>query len=451
MDMNMPVLKDEQCIECTCVDIIDRISKFPDEILGKILSYLPTKEAVATSVLSKRWEHLWTLTSDLDFSDNWLMQYKDENDRMIKMMSFLKYVDRVIFYHCGMDIRKCDMSFYSEYVASSVYNWIFAMITCNVQQLSLCCFEYKRGTYYQLPWMLFSSNTLVVLRISGTFVINLPTDVCLPCLKLLQIEYSDFVDDVSMERLFSSCPVLEELTIRGMKNGLKIMNISVPSLKRLTISVGLFTTVQTNINAPYLEYVEIHHGEENAPRRYSVNFTSSLIHAKLEGFDIYLLNAISQVECLTLTANDTSLEDIIHNSTLPIFKNLKTLKLLVGDGWPSPTNWRVLPNLLHSSPNLQVLIFPKGLVTHTLDQEDYNRFYWLHPEIVPECLSMNLKIIEIFEFVGLQDELQLLNYFLEFGRVLEKIIIHSENPMMEKKVEGGLRTSCSTCQVIFTN
>ncbi|XP_065862286.1 F-box/FBD/LRR-repeat protein At4g26340-like isoform X1 [Euphorbia lathyris] len=474
MDINLPVTKDQRCSES--LDIIeDRISKLPDEILGKILSYLRTKRAVATSVLSKRWEYLWTLTSDLDFCDFGLLddeaENKNDNDYMIKMRSFQRYVDRVIFYHGGSDIGKCRLDFHSKYAAPSFYALICALITCNVQKLSLDCCRSTSNTYSHLPWMFFSNNTLVELSISGNLVLDLPTYVCFPCLKILFIQFPVFVDDASTARLFSSCPVLEELTIFRLKDDLEIMNISVPSLKRLMVDSGTSSCLQTTINTPCLEYLEI-----DARSRYFVNFTSSLVHADVEGVDIYLLNAISQVEYLSLTASEMSLQNIIRDSALPIFKNLKTMELRDSVGWRTPANdWKVLPNLLDSSPNLRVLIFCQGLVSLTLYRDDFNHFDWQRPESVPECLSMHLKTIEIFEFVGFPEELQIVEYLLECGKVLEKMIIHrfvlSKSTIMKKKVKRdkvmsellSLRRNCSTgevmsfkrssssCEVIFTD
>ncbi|KAJ0014177.1 hypothetical protein Pint_20646 [Pistacia integerrima] len=45
----------------------DRISELPDEILHHILSFMATKFAVQTSILSTRWRHLWKFISTIDF------------------------------------------------------------------------------------------------------------------------------------------------------------------------------------------------------------------------------------------------------------------------------------------------------------------------------------------------------------------------------------------------
>lgn len=43
------------------------LGSLPDVVIRHILSFLPTKDAVRTSVLSKRWEFLWTSIPTLDF------------------------------------------------------------------------------------------------------------------------------------------------------------------------------------------------------------------------------------------------------------------------------------------------------------------------------------------------------------------------------------------------
>ena len=37
----------------------DRLSALPDELLHRVLSFLPSRQAVKTTVLSKRWIDLW--------------------------------------------------------------------------------------------------------------------------------------------------------------------------------------------------------------------------------------------------------------------------------------------------------------------------------------------------------------------------------------------------------
>ena len=49
---------------------MDHISGLPDEVLSHILSFLPTKLAALTSVLSTRWHNLLTLVPNLHISSH---------------------------------------------------------------------------------------------------------------------------------------------------------------------------------------------------------------------------------------------------------------------------------------------------------------------------------------------------------------------------------------------
>ncbi|XP_074346999.1 F-box/FBD/LRR-repeat protein At2g26030-like [Apium graveolens] len=70
---------------------MDRISKLPDELLRKILSELDSRDAVQTSVLSKRWVDVWTTLPCLKFKPN---SYKDDGDCCKFVTNFLTARDQ---------------------------------------------------------------------------------------------------------------------------------------------------------------------------------------------------------------------------------------------------------------------------------------------------------------------------------------------------------------------
>ena len=68
---------------------VDRLSDLPDDILCHILTFLPTKLAFATSVLSKRWISLYNSLNIINFDDEFVENHKE-------FLHFRHCVDEVV-------------------------------------------------------------------------------------------------------------------------------------------------------------------------------------------------------------------------------------------------------------------------------------------------------------------------------------------------------------------
>ncbi|PNX94471.1 F-box/LRR-repeat protein [Trifolium pratense] len=55
--------------KCSGESTTTTIDSLPDNILGHILSFLPTKEAIPTCLLSKRWKKQWLQLHSLHFNE----------------------------------------------------------------------------------------------------------------------------------------------------------------------------------------------------------------------------------------------------------------------------------------------------------------------------------------------------------------------------------------------
>ncbi|CAL4994573.1 unnamed protein product [Urochloa decumbens] len=69
------------------------IDTLPDEVLARVLSFLPVREAVQTCVLARRWRHLWKSMPALRivFEDGPLTpEDVDDMNRFVNMFMFLR-------------------------------------------------------------------------------------------------------------------------------------------------------------------------------------------------------------------------------------------------------------------------------------------------------------------------------------------------------------------------
>ncbi|GAB2230606.1 hypothetical protein Droror1_Dr00014882 [Drosera rotundifolia] len=145
---------------------VDRLSDLPDEVLGHILSFFPTKEAVQTSALSKRWKGVFSLATGLEFHDCY------------KPMPFINFVDRVLSLHkvsirrFKLNVRRIDQT-----DASCVNAWIASALSLGAQQLDL---ELRYQMDDMTQHKLLNSCTMTVLKLKYNHaILKVPMSVWL--------------------------------------------------------------------------------------------------------------------------------------------------------------------------------------------------------------------------------------------------------------------------------
>lgn len=86
------------------------------------------------------------------------------------------------------------------------------------------------------------------------------SDICLPNLKILELNKVAFMDNNSAQNLISSCPVLEELTIvRHLFENLVTLYVKSPVLRKLKVHCfdGYGLDKRIVIDASALESIDI--------------------------------------------------------------------------------------------------------------------------------------------------------------------------------------------------
>ncbi|XP_019085579.1 PREDICTED: F-box/FBD/LRR-repeat protein At3g51530-like [Camelina sativa] len=250
----------KRCLRNRVVMGKDRIDELPEGLLLKILSLLPTKTVITTSVLSKRWRSLW-------------------KSLLLHKAPVLESLHLTVTDLCD-DI--------------DVGLWAGIAFARNVREFVLQV-SISLSISIQFPSCLFFCDTLETLKLKNPPIhIDLPSPVSMKSLRTLHLDSVTYKDDESVFNLLSGCPNLEDLLIhRGYPNCVKNFVIVVPSLKRL--SINDCTRVRKGgyvINAPSLKYLQIERLSgyercliEDAPELVEANIRniSTIVNKKILG------------------------------------------------------------------------------------------------------------------------------------------------------------------------
>ncbi|KAH7844709.1 hypothetical protein Vadar_030820 [Vaccinium darrowii] len=360
-----------------------------DNVLHHIISFLSTEDSIRTSILSRRWQYLWTSISDINLDVNSYSSGKrndtdKKNDQCPMGQTFLDFVDRVLHLHDSSDIKRLYLNIDGPVSSSRLSSWISAAVRHNVQELDL---NLPGRTQFLLPFYF---------------------------LKTLAFDSLTFFDDESTQNLFSNCPVLEELTLKycGWKN-IKTLAISIPTLKRLTIEDDpLWSDAADGLSCVVTIYT---------PNLIDLKFTN--VYPRVIG----VLRGICNVECLTLS-EDTLLSILDVENTmecLPTFRNMTDLEL---NAEFRGSFTEILINLFEKSPQLEFLDFAWGFDPD--DIHDHNVDLMLAR--VPSCCSVKEFSLSCFE--GKPTEMHFLKFLLKNATLLESMTLYS-GPVLSEDLE----------------
>ncbi|QHO08700.1 hypothetical protein HN51_067303 [Arachis hypogaea] len=183
---------------------IDRISTLPDVLLCHILSYVPSKTAVATSVLSNRWRNIWHSVPAIDLDDSLYLHIGDYHpfaNVAYALMLRLHATQPILTFRL-----KCQSSL-------SCFPWDLNLWIDTAIQHCVETMELSLPLTAKLPSTALTSTKLVSLTLRGLTVDNVRS-VSLPALKFLHlIDEVRFTESRYLEMLLSGCPILEDLRI----------------------------------------------------------------------------------------------------------------------------------------------------------------------------------------------------------------------------------------------
>ncbi|KAG2328965.1 hypothetical protein Bca52824_000145 [Brassica carinata] len=385
---------------------MDRISGLSDELLVKILLLVPTKVAVSTSILSKRWKYLWMWLPKLEFRNRHCSEPESE-----RLQSFL---DRNLPLHRAPVIESFRLELHSSHFKpENISMWVSTALSHCLRELDITRVSHSSAKPIVLPSNLYTCKSLVVLKLKGDILFDVPGMFSLPSLKTLVISVR-YLSEETRQRLLSNCPILEDLVL-GLRDG--------DTTGKLTL---YFKLVDHSSNDHYCLI-------ENMP---------CLIEAYLDcgSHDINIvIGSITSVKRLTICCSETMLDEGC------VFNQLEHLEVCICKEHFS----NQLFQLLKASSNLQ------GLCLYYMDGHHYEFIgHWNQPTTIPECISLSLQSFSWWNYTGIPEEREILVYILKHARHLKTATIKSsQSPRvpeseMLKELELSSRASAA-CQLMF--
>ncbi|GFP99790.1 putative F-box/LRR-repeat protein at5g02930 [Phtheirospermum japonicum] len=439
---------------------IDRLSALPDSLIIHIISLIGynVKEAAVTSVLSKRWQFIWSELPRLCFRNRSL--------EIEKKRDFVSWVGRTLLLRSsGTYLEKFKIDFlYEECFASDLNALVRFAVRSKAKELILML--YSSAHLYTLPQVLYSNSSLRYLHLEQCVVAPRRT-INWRSMTALCIQGAE-LDEHVIHKVLSGCPVLRRLWLmecwgferldlysesldmlkitdtEDKNGGAPLLEISAPYLRTLSIDFNPVRRKLQLTNVPSLVSVSIHFdvfGNSVEVMNNTVELFENIWHVK----DLKLEGA-----CVEVCIDALIFFDVV-DKRMTIFHSLSHMQVvseLVVHGQRLPQSRRdflrldtsreedCIPGilgLLESSPNLDTLLIMSYEYCNSYEtsvrpwgpiaRDDLN------------CDLLNLKTIRLFDCadpnLGGEPMLTIARILLKRATSLEMMVIDAQNNLID--------------------
>ena len=398
---------------------LDLISKLPPEILGRIVSLLPLKQAVRTSSLSTPWRSLWApLQVDLYFASDQMTGQEASKEAAQVMATFLRSCQRPQQWKFRLGLQK------NKQEPSKTVQQLLVLATMGVDKelhLNFCDGE-------QVP-NVFQLTLGLTTKTSG-----------LSSLKSLHLRSVTLFAENLVSTLFSNCLLLENLKLENC-SGLQSINIEAGNYLESFTVTNCPDMVNIKVSAPNLESFKY----QGVLPLIQLKNTSNLIDVVLNlrdglgytEFDceelLYLLASLKEVEILTISGwllEWMCSAGVIFGQLQFRFNKLKELRWI--DSLMNRTKRDSLACFLNSTPSLEKLYIEIDQSLSSIPHPFFHH-YWHEPHLwmdykTVKCNASQLVVLKSVRLVGFtneEDELLLMDLLLKKAVTLKSMTVTS--------------------------